>query len=50
MSREPRLGSFVADVGQDLAKFRDQRVVVGEDALQAVDGVAQQRAGVAVAP
>src|SRR5215469_12737073 len=39
-----------ADVGQALAQFGDQGIAIGQDALQAVDGVAQQRAGVAVAP
>jgi hypothetical protein len=39
---------FVADIGQALTQFGDQRVVVGQDALQAVERVAQQRAGVAI--
>ena len=47
--RPVALWLFIADIGQDLAQFGDQRIVVGQDELQAADCVAQQRAGVAVA-
>ena len=40
---------LLADVGQALAQFGDQRIAIGHDALQAVDRVAQERAGVAIA-
>jgi hypothetical protein len=33
-------GLFIADIGQDLAQFGDQRIVVRQDALHAVDRVA----------
>src|SRR3984885_4210327 len=41
---------LLADVGQVLAQFDDQRIALGQDALQAVDRVAQQGAGITVAP
>ena len=44
------LALLFADVGQALAHLDDQRIAIGQRALQAVDRVAQQRAGVAVAP
>jgi hypothetical protein len=40
---------LLADVGQTLAQFGDQRIAVGQHALEAVDRIAQQHAGVAVA-
>ena len=39
VSRPRRL--FVADVGQDLAQFADQRIVGRQEVLQAPDRVAQ---------
>jgi len=38
------------DVSQALAQFDDQRIPIGQDALQAADRIAQQRASIAVAP
>src|SRR5215469_1548830 len=40
---------LLADVGQTLAQLGNQRVAIGQHPLQAVDGVAQQYSGVAVA-
>ena len=39
-----------ADVSQALAQFGDQRIAIGQQPLQAVGRVAEQGAGVAVAP
>jgi hypothetical protein len=43
-----RAGLFIADIGQNLVQFCDQRMVVRQNALQSVDRVSQERAGVAV--
>src|SRR3984957_13089633 len=42
--------SLLADVGQALAQLGDERIASGQDALKAVDRVAQQHASVAIAP
>ena len=39
-----------ADVSQTLAQFGDERISVGQSALQTIDRVAEQRAGVAITP